>query len=371
MLFYLSEYVFRWVKPDINLSSFLFPLSVPHSFSLTILLPSLPCSLPHSLPLSSPLFLIPSLSFPRSLPLLTPLSQELKETQNRLVTSTCEAFASSHLKNPTPVFSARSTPLSTSPVSTRPNSVMSGDHMGSRDLLTQRKEDILEEIRRAKALKAFSRRSRFKRWKVSRSISNLSELQESEEDEMYRRARLEKLKFPSEFDINSSYYKLEENAGTVVQLMNKMIRVGKRATWSPDVTWNHSQLSLSESNLNESDAEAGYRVISPESRPLSSLSVEQYQHLVRSRKARADSATSQSSAGESVCTHTSMCHHFIVLARSSPPLSPFSFSSSFSFFLLTDPSILPPPLSSLLLSSLPPPSSPLPLPSPRYCCKGR
>lgn len=190
--------------------------------------------------------------------------------------------------------------------------------MGSRDLLTQRKEDILEEMRRAKALKAFSRRSRFKRWKVSRSISNLSELQESEEDEMYRRARLEKLKFPSEFDINSSYYKLEENAGTVVQLMNKMIRVGKRATWSPDVTWNHSQLSLNESNLNESDAEAGYQMISPESRPLSSLSVEQYQHLVRSRKARADSATSQSSAGESVCVHTTICHHFIIHLLSSP-----------------------------------------------------
>lgn len=202
--------------------------------------------------------------------------------------------------------------------------------MGSHDLLTQRKEDILEEMRRAKALKAFSRRSRFKRWKVSRSISNLSELQESEEDEMYRRARLEKLKFPSEFDINSSYYKLEENAGTVVQLMNKMIRVGKRATWSPDVTWNHSQLSLNESNLNESDAEAGYRMISPESRPLSSLSVEQYQHLVRSRKARADSTTSQSSAGESVCVHTTICHHFIV------HLLPFplSFLSSPSFLLL-------------------------------------
>ena len=280
--------------------TFLSPLSVPHSLSLSLFYFLHPISL-IPFPLS---LLFPS---PQSLPLLPPsLQQELKETQNRLVTSTCEAFASSHLKNPTPLFSSQSTPMSTSPASTRPNSVMSGDHMGSRDLLTrpQRKEDILEEIRRVKALKAFSRRSRFKRWKVSRSISNLSELQEADEDEMYRRTRLEKLKFPSEFDINSSYHKLEENAGTIVQLMNKMIRAGKRAnTWSPDMTWNRSELSLSESNLNESDAEAGYRVISPESRPLSSLSGEQYQRLVRSRKTRADSATSQSSAGESACTH--------------------------------------------------------------------
>ena len=283
-----------YIKPNITLSS---PLSVPYSLSLSLLLPSLTLSL---------LFPSPSLCY--FLPLLPPsLQQELKETQNRLVTSTCEAFASSHLKNHTPLFSSQSTPMSTSPASTRPSSVMSGgDHMGSCDLLTrpQRKEDILEEMRRVKVLKAFSRRSRFKRWKVSRSISNLSELQEADEDEMYRRARLEKLKFPSEFDINSSYHKLEENAGTIVQLMNKMIRAGKRAnTWSPDMTWNRSELSLSESNLNESDAEAGHRVVSPESRPLSSLSGEQYQHLVRSRKTRADSTTSQSSAGESVCTH--------------------------------------------------------------------
>ena len=188
--------------------------------------------------------------------------------------------------------------------------------MRSHDVWThpQREADLIDEVRRDKALrlKAFSKRSRFKRWKISRSIGNLSELQEADEDEMLRRARLEKLKFPSEFNLNSSYYSLEENAGTIFQFMNKMIHAGKQGgkrneseldAWSPGTGLNHSQLSLSEPNLHElSLADGGVQDASPEPRPLSALSGEQYAHLGRREwvvagKGRSDSAASQSSTG--------------------------------------------------------------------------
>lgn len=66
---------------------------------------------------------------------------------------------------------------------------------------------------------------------VSRSIGNLSELKEADEDEMHRKARLERLKFPSDFDLNySTYHKLEENADNIVHVMRDMIRTGKRAS---------------------------------------------------------------------------------------------------------------------------------------------
>ena len=197
--------------------------------------------------------------------------------------------------------------------------------MRSHDIWThpQQEADVTDEAKREKVLrlKAFSKKSRFKRWKISRSIGNLSELQEADEDEMYRRARLEKLKFPSEFNLNSSYYSLEENAGTIFQFMNKMIHAGKQGakrsdlkidTWSPDTGLNHSQLSLSEPNLHElSLAEDCPQDVSPEPRPLSALSGEQYQHLDRREwatgKGRSNSATSQSSTGMCVCACVRVC----------------------------------------------------------------
>lgn len=56
----------------------------------------------------------------------------------------------------------------------------------------------------------------------TRSHSNLAELQEAEEDEMHRKARLEQLKFPSEFHLYSSAYEVEKDALSVLGAVDKL-----------------------------------------------------------------------------------------------------------------------------------------------------
>ena len=43
------------------------------------------------------------------------------------------------------------------------------------------------------------------------------------------RTRLERLKFPSDSNLNSTYYELEETADDVMRNINKLIKIGERA----------------------------------------------------------------------------------------------------------------------------------------------
>lgn len=95
---------------------------------------------------------------------------------------------------------------------------------------------LLDEVnRRARDFvvktNALEKKSKFRRSMFSRSTNNLSELKEAEEDEMARKARLERLKFPSEFDLHRKLsYEVQETAETVAKALNALVRAGKRSS---------------------------------------------------------------------------------------------------------------------------------------------
>ena len=95
--------------------------------------------------------------------------------------------------------------------------------------------ELLKEVN-SKAIafrkKAYARRSKFKRSMLprTRSFGSLSELKESEEDEMHRLTRLQLLKFPSEFKLNYAGCEVEGSADLLMQAMNDLIKLGKRAS---------------------------------------------------------------------------------------------------------------------------------------------
>ena len=108
------------------------------------------------------------------------------------------------------------------------------------------------------------------------------------------------LKFPSDFNINSAYYELEETADGVMQNINKLIKVGETAK-PPSGRSDHArswfvrQRSLSEPSLCADDdvtmdTPLGSHHMLSQS-PLLGLKV---------MDMRPDSVTSQSSSGETV-----------------------------------------------------------------------
>ena len=79
--------------------------------------------------------------------------------------------------------------------------------------------------------KAYARKLKFKQSMLPRrrSFGNLSELRESEEDEMYRQTRLQLLKFPSEFKLNSDCYEGEGSTDLLMRAITDVMKTGKRA----------------------------------------------------------------------------------------------------------------------------------------------
>ena len=117
------------------------------------------------------------------------------------------------------------------------------------------------------------------------------------------RARMDMLKFPSDFNINSTYYELEGAADDVMKNINELIKVGQRAK-SPDShplhgqqLAEHRQLSLSEPNLSMGgeEEEAAESQLLPWQ--LSPRGPSQRSNVMGLRP---ESITSQSSAGQSV-----------------------------------------------------------------------
>ena len=186
-------------------------------------------------------------------PLLLP-PQELKETQNRLITSACESFASAQLNEHLPTLPTSPSVTSVSSSLTGISSI-SGDHMRSHDdhmrshdsahplrrvatpMEVDRDADVRELLSKvstkarviALRSQAFKRRHRFKKLMRSRSIGHLAELRETEEEEIARVARTEKLiKFPSELHLSAAYVDLEERAGVIVGALNRLIKGGPR-----------------------------------------------------------------------------------------------------------------------------------------------
>ena len=80
--------------------------------------------------------------------------------------------------------------------------------------------------------KAYARKLKFKQSMLPRrrSFGNLSELRESEEDEMHRQARLQQLKYPSEFKLNAACYEVEGSADLLMRAINDLIKTGKSAS---------------------------------------------------------------------------------------------------------------------------------------------
>ncbi|CAI8040309.1 hypothetical protein GBAR_LOCUS22470, partial [Geodia barretti] len=168
------------------------------------------------------------------------LDPELKETQSRLVISACELFSSTAPSGHTPCkgHAPSATPTTVSPMSTRPSSFTSDltrsmdnaairSHYESHDfarphppieLRSPSPTLVAEANARVSHWMRTVRRSRnwFKE-KMSRSVDNLTDLTEEDEEEAARRSRLEMLKFPSDFNVNSSYY---ETTGDVSKNMN-------------------------------------------------------------------------------------------------------------------------------------------------------
>jgi hypothetical protein len=149
---------------------------------------------------------------------------------------------------------------------------------------------------------SLGRRNRFQKL-VSRSVSNLSDLREDDEEEAIKRNRLEMLKFPSDFNINTSYYELEDTADGVMRNINDLIKVteqagSSRATPEGCVAGSNTvvlrrQRSLSEPSL------AVEEDVAMDTPPLASHSGRLQSPLLGSKvmEIRPNSVASQSSAG--------------------------------------------------------------------------
>ena len=234
---------------------------------------------PPSLSLSlSPSF-SPSLSLPLSLPLSLSLSlspspsQELKEIQNRLVTSACESFVAAKLKDDVathPLAGSLATPNSLSPTSTRPSSVASGSHLNHIDGCLDLDVLVGQVSLRARLIAQAHKKKLSSRQPMSRSFANISELQDggNAESAYYRKARLleEQLKFSSECGLHvPGYREVEGSAHLVMKRMDNLIRESKklerkggregRRRWvgqgvEPEDQWElDMEMSLSEPNL--------------------------------------------------------------------------------------------------------------------------
>ena len=104
---------------------------------------------------------------------------------------------------------------------------------------------------------------------------------------MYRRARLEQLKFPSEYGINSSYA-IEDNAGLVITRLNELIREGKR----------HKHRGVVNNQWLSEDERKTSRFTSVDDGMMSSV------------PNLHDSSVSSMRSGECVCVYVCVCIHF-------------------------------------------------------------
>ena len=166
-----------------------------------------------------------SLSHSHSLSLSLSLSQELKEIQNRLVTSACESFVAAKLKDPTlvPSNASSTTPHSLSPASTRPSSTVSGK-------LDQDLDELVGQVSLRARIIAQAHKSRLaSQPPTSRSFADLSELREASRNPTNHRARfLQQHKFSSEFRLHSTSTELGANANQVMKRIDALIQESRR-----------------------------------------------------------------------------------------------------------------------------------------------
>ena len=169
------------------------------------------------------------------------LSQELKEIQNRLVTSACESFVAAKLKvdiSTHPSAGSLATPHSLSPTSTRPSSIASGNNLtltnenhidGCTDLDT-----IVGQVSLSARLIAQAHKTKLSSQQpMSRSFANISELRDgrSAESEYYRKARLlqKQFKFSSdECGLHTGYREMEGSVQLVMKRMDRLIQESKK-----------------------------------------------------------------------------------------------------------------------------------------------
>lgn len=170
---------------------------------------------------------------------------------NRLVTSACETFVSAPLKDGGKEVSPEGgTPNSTSPsLSSRPGSGLNGDLSQMVSAVTRRAEAIANQ--------AYARRKKFQKSMThphSRSYGNLIELQEDEEDEMVRKDRL---KFPSDCAIDSTYCQLLENKEEALHALRRLVRASREVERSPRHEEGPVVSGDLESSLSEPDLHRG------------------------------------------------------------------------------------------------------------------
>ena len=190
-------------------------------------------------------------------------SQELKEIQNRLVTSACESFVAAKPKDDNvthPSAGSLATPNSLSPASSHPSSIASGklrnNHIDG-DLDT-----LVGQVSLRAQLIAQAHKNKLALQLISRSFDNLSELLESGNDAAaYRRARLKQFKFSSECGLPSTYGELEGSAHLVMRRMDMLIQESKKLERrgqrrqttgqgeESEDQWEEHDMSLSEPNL--------------------------------------------------------------------------------------------------------------------------
>lgn len=193
---------------------------------------------------------------------LSLFSQELKEIQNRLVTSACESFVAAKLKDDVsthPSAGSLATPHSLSPSSTRPSSVASGNNLNTNHIDGCDLDALVGQVSlRAQLIAQAHKNKLSSQQPMSRSFANISELQDNSAESAYRRARLQQFKFSSECGLHSE---LEGSAQLVMRRMDKLVQESKKLErreqrWpgqgeEPEDQWEEldMELSLSEPNL--------------------------------------------------------------------------------------------------------------------------
>lgn len=152
------------------------------------------------------------------------LAQELKEIQNRLVTSACESFVAAKLKDPTlvPSNASSATPHSLSPASTRPSSTVSGK-------LDQDLDELVGQVSLRAHIIAQAHKNRLaSQPQTSRSFADLSELREASGEATNHRARLLQSKYSSELGLHSSSKELERSTNQVMKRIDALIQESRR-----------------------------------------------------------------------------------------------------------------------------------------------
>lgn len=115
--------------------------------------------------------------------------------------------------------------------------------------------------RRAEAIasRAYARRKKFQKsmtHSYSRSHDNLIELQEDDEDEFMRKDRL---KFPSDYNIDSAYYEMLGNKDEALRTLRGLIRASREVERGAVVT--QEKEGELEGSLSEPELYQGTRIV--------------------------------------------------------------------------------------------------------------